>query len=277
MRVLLLAAAAVACTGLAPQVPFRSSAQRSAPRLLGLRMAVTEDEKLRNELDVWRMREESLRGFYTAIVNWKEDGREEELRRQEEDADAAAEATRSAFVASAAAVLVGAFVLRLGGRAALVSLLGLDLVADLGLDEQINSALEYANALGGWTVVGFFAAWIVAKVFLVDVVREPPPPTPSPTRRLGRSSSGRPSCQPSPPSPSATVAHCGPPHSRVAVRAQVSIALAFSSGVIFGGVIQGALVSCAGATLGSLCAFALSRTLLQEKVEQLVDKGLHPV
>ena len=61
------------------------------------------------------------------------------------------------------------------------------------------------------------------------------------------------------------------------VRAQVSIALAFSSGVIFGGVIQGALVSCAGATLGSLCAFALSRTLLQEKVEQLVDKDLHPV
>ena len=210
---LLLAAAAVACTGLAPQIPFRSSAQRSAPRLLGLRMAVTEDEKLRNELDVWRMREESLRGFYKAIVNWKEDGREEELRRQEEDADAAAEATRSAFVASAAAVLVGAFVLRLGGRAALVSLLGLDLVADLGLDEQINSALEYASALGGWTVVGFFAAWIVAKVFLVDVVREPPPPTPSPTRRLGRSSFGRPSCQPSPPSPSATVAHCGPPHS----------------------------------------------------------------
>ena len=64
---------------------------------------------------------------------------------------------------------------------------------------------------------------------------------------------------------------------RVGVRAQVSIALAFSSGVIFGGVIQGALVSCAGATLGSLCAFALSRTLLQEKVVQLVDKGPHPV
>ena len=56
----------------------------------------------------------------------------------------------------------------------------------------------------------------------------------------------------------------------------MSIALAFSSGVIFGGVIQGALVSCAGATLGSLCAFALSRTLLQEKVAQLVDKGLQP-
>jgi uncharacterized membrane protein YdjX (TVP38/TMEM64 family) len=47
----------------------------------------------------------------------------------------------------------------------------------------------------------------------------------------------------------------------------ISIALALSSGVIFGGVVQGALLSSLGATLGSLVGFFLSRSLLQEKVQ----------
>ena len=185
---------------------------------------VVGDERLEQELEVWRMREGMMRGLYDAVVNWKEDEREQEEKKLEEtseETDRNAEATKSAFAASATAVLVGAFVIRLGGRAALVSVLGLDLVADLGLDEQINSAIEYADALGGLAVVGFILAWVVAKVFLVDVL---------------------------------------------------SIALAFSSGVIFGGVFKGAIISAAGATLGSLTAFLLSRTLLQERVEGAIEK-----
>ena len=52
----------------------------------------------------------------------------------------------------------------------------------------------------------------------------------------------------------------------------ISIALAFASGIIFGGVFEGAAISAVGATLGSLAAFQLSRTLLQDKVEDAIAK-----
>ena len=130
-----------------------------------------------DESEVWRMREEVMRGVYGAVVNWKEDEREDMERRLGEGEESGADA-KSAFVASAAAVVIGAFILRLGGRAALVSVLGLDIVADLGMGDQINDVVEYANALGGWAVVAFFAAWVVAKVFLLDVRRPAPPPLP---------------------------------------------------------------------------------------------------
>ena len=52
----------------------------------------------------------------------------------------------------------------------------------------------------------------------------------------------------------------------------ISIALAFASGIIFGGVFEGAAISAVGATLGSLAAFQLSRTLLQDKVEDAIEK-----
>ena len=168
--------------------------RRAARQPLPVLLTEVKDE----ELEVWRMREEIMRGVYGAVVNWKEDEREEREERLEEGNESGADA-KSAFVASAAAVIVGAFILRLGGRAALVSVLGLDVVADLGLGDQINDVVSYANALGGWAVVGFFAAWAVAKVFLLDVL---------------------------------------------------GIALAFSSGIIFGGVFEGAAISALGATLG---------------------------
>ena len=124
-------------------------------------------------------------------------------------------------MSSAAAVLVGALLLRVGGRAALVSILGLDLVAELGIGDQIDQVLAYAQTAGPWTVVLFTGAWVVAKVFLVDVI---------------------------------------------------ALALAFSSGVLFGGVLEGALISAVGATLGSLTALGLSRGVLQSKVEKQMDK-----
>ena len=116
------------------------------------------------------------------------------------------EATKSAFAASVAAVLVGAFVLRLGGRAALVSVLGLDVVAELGIGDQIDQVLQYADQAGAWTIVAFMIAWVVAKVFLVDVI---------------------------------------------------SLALAFSSGVLFGGVVEGAVLSATGATIGTVITFVV--------------------
>ena len=104
-----------------------------------------------DELEVWRMREEVMRSVYGTVVNWKEDEREEREERLEAGAESGADA-KSAFVASAAAVVIGSIILRLGGRAALVSVLGLDVVAELGIGDQMDNVVEYANALGGWAV-----------------------------------------------------------------------------------------------------------------------------
>lgn len=174
--------------------------------------------------EVWQYREEFSRGCLRNLVDWKEDARERTEKRAErrgEGQSVGADATKSAFAASAAAVLVGALVLRLGGRAVLVNVLGLDVVAELGIGDQIDQVVQYADAAGGWTVVAFIGAWVIAKVFLVDII---------------------------------------------------AIALAFSSGILFGGVIEGALVSAVGATIGSLTAFGLSKSLLQERVEGEIAK-----
>lgn len=53
----------------------------------------------------------------------------------------------------------------------------------------------------------------------------------------------------------------------------LSIVLAFASGIIFGGVVQGALVSTACATIASGLGFQLARTKLRTQVETQV-KGM---
>jgi uncharacterized membrane protein YdjX (TVP38/TMEM64 family) len=182
------------------------------------------EDKLADQQWVWEFREKVARGVYSQVVSWKEDERDDYAKRVERRAagdSSEADASKSAVTASVTAVMLGAVLLRFGGRAALVSVLGLDMVQDLGINDQIDTVLSYADALGVWTVVGFLAAWIPAKALLIDVI---------------------------------------------------SIALAISSGILFGGVLQGALLSSLGATLGSLVAFGLSRTLLQERVEGAIEK-----
>ena len=173
--------------------------------------------------EVWEYREEFTRNSLRALVGFKEDQREERQKRaarREEGGDVGVDASKGALQASAhrAGGRAGAASWRAGG---LVSVLGLDVVADLGIGDQIDQVLGYAEQAGGWTVVAFIGAWVIAKVFLVDII---------------------------------------------------SIALAFSSGILFGGVVE-ALVSAVGATLGSLTAFGLSRTLLQEKVEEKISSS----
>jgi uncharacterized membrane protein YdjX (TVP38/TMEM64 family) len=191
----------------------RVSPSRALPPLC---LNAQTERQIEQELDVWKLREGMIRGLFGVLVNWKEDGREEAARK-----DTTESPSKAAFVASATAVILGTIVLRFGGRAALVSILGLDMMADLGIDDKVDDFVAYANSLGPLTVLGFLGAWIVAKVFLLDFI---------------------------------------------------SIGLALSSGVLFGGVIQGALLSSACATAGSLVGFTLSRGLLQERVEGAIAK-----
>ena len=207
---------------------MRPAASRSAcaARSPSIRMKDFWKEQMKETAaqEVWQSREEFARGSFRALISFKEDAREtaeKRAARRQEGKSSEGEATKSAFVASAAAVLLGATLLRFGGRAALVSALGLDIVADLGIGDQIDQVLQYAEQAGGWTVVAFIGAWMIAKVFLIDVI---------------------------------------------------AIALAFSSGILFGGVLEGALISAVGATLGSLIALSLSRGLLQERVAGFIQK-----
>ena len=171
---------------------------------------LADEKALLEEAEVWRLREQMVRRSYELVYNFKEDDR---VRFEEREADGDrddGEATRSAFVASAAAVVVGALVLRVGGRAALVSALGLDIIADMGVGDKIDQVVAYADALGIFAVAAFFAAWVVAKVFLIDFI---------------------------------------------------SIALAIASGVVFGGVFEGATVSAVGATLPPALRAAMLKPL----------------
>ena len=90
--------------------PHRDARARHAraPPARCVRMASGADVDA--ELDVWRFREGFVRGSYGIMVNWREDGREDDEERllRPDAADASAEATRSAFVASATAVVIGA-------------------------------------------------------------------------------------------------------------------------------------------------------------------------
>lgn len=197
----------------------RSAAQRHTRPTIMLDKQAMDDQ-----IETWQFRQQFVQNACSFLVDVKEDERADEearAKRREAGETASADATRSAFAASAAAVLVGALVIRLGGRAALVSVVGLDAVAELGIGDQIDQVLQYADAAGGWTIVAFLAAWVVAKVFLIDVI---------------------------------------------------SLALALSSGLLFGGVLEGAFISSLGSTLGSLTAFGLSRTLLQERVGKQIEK-----
>ena len=163
LLLLVLLHPSTALSTLSPQHRVRSPPLRS-PRVRSPAVSQLEPpsywERLAKQEDLWRFREGLLRASYTALVNWEEDGKEAAAEPSE-----AAEPAKSAFVASAVAVVAGSLVLRLGGRAALVSLLGLDMVADLGLEQQIDTAVEFANAFGPLAIVGFLGAWCVAKVW----------------------------------------------------------------------------------------------------------------
>jgi len=115
--------------------------------------------------------------------------------------------------------------LRVGGRAALVSALGLNFATDNPqLAEGLEAVLAAGEGLGTGAELGLFvAAWTVVKVFCID---------------FG------------------------------------GVALALASGILFGGVWQGAVVSAFSATVGSSVAFGLAKmdTPARTKALELVEE-----
>ena len=118
--------------------------------------------------------------------------------------------SKAAITITAFVVAAGAVVLRIGGRAALVSAVGLDFANDNPeLKANMDQFLGYASGLDqGLEALAFIGAWTLVKVFCFD--------------------------------PGAVV-------------------LALSAGILFGGVLQGAVFSAFAATIGSSVAYYLAK------------------
>ena len=128
---------------------------------------------------------------------------------------------KNAFLFTAFFVAVSATIVRIGGRAALVNVLGLDFVTDSGIKEQVDGFLSSFQSLGDLRFAAFLGAWILAKSLLLD---------------------------------------------------PVTIILALSSGVLFGGVWEGVAASVTCSSIASLISFYLARTVLRERALEEIAK-----
>ena len=126
------------------------------------------------------------------------------------------------LVVSAFLIAITAAVLRLGGRSAFVSLLGLDFIAESDIKNQVTDFVNTFTAMEPAAQYGaFFLAWLGAKMLCVDAF---------------------------------------------------TIILALSSGVLFGGIFQGAAVSVACSSTASLIAFFSARYLFRAQTEKEIEK-----
>ncbi len=118
--------------------------------------------------------------------------------------------SKAALTITAFVVAAGAVTLRVGGRAALVSAVGLDFANENPeLKENMDKFLGYASSLDmGLEALLFILAWTAVKVFCFDAG---------------------------------------------------GVVLALSSGILFGGVLQGAFFSAFAATVGSSAAYFLAK------------------
>ena len=88
-----------------------------------------------------------------------------ETRKQRRESEA-----KNGVVATAFFVAVGAAVLRLGGRGALLNVLGLDFINQGEVASQVNAFVEYFKNSGGLDVVLFLLGWVIAKVLCLDFI-----------------------------------------------------------------------------------------------------------
>lgn len=133
--------------------------------------------------------------------------------------------SKAALTFTAFAIAAGAVVLRVGGRAALVSAVGLDFATENPeMKENMDAVLNYASSLDiGLEGLLFVLAWTAVKVFCFDAG---------------------------------------------------AVVLALSSGILFGGVLQGAFCSAAAATFGSAVAYYLAKldTPARKKALELLEE-----
>ena len=233
-----LGRSSLVCEAFAPPAPARMAprplalAPSDGRRRCGAFFAVrqTEEDKeleeearlkllegRRSQVRAWLRSAESLRNYRLA------NGIVPEL--DPETGRPVASDSKGALTLTAFVVAAGAVVLRVGGRAALVSTLGLDFAKDNpDLQDGVNQILSFADSLGlAGEAAAFVLAWTAVKVLCFDAG---------------------------------------------------GVVLALASGVLFGGVLQGAFMSAFAATVGSSIAFGLAKvdSPVRNKALELVDE-----
>ena len=132
--------------------------------------------------------------------------------------------TQAALSLTAFIVAGGAVALRIGGRAALVSALGLDFTQNPEVKDGLNQVMEFTSNMDTGVELGLFMlAWTFVKVFCFDAG---------------------------------------------------GVILALASGVLFGGVWEGAILSALAATVGSSVAFGMAKvdSPVRKKALEVVEE-----
>ena len=132
--------------------------------------------------------------------------------------------TQAALSLTAFIVAGGAVALRIGGRAALVSALGLDFTQNPELKDSLDQVMDFTSNMDMGLELGLFVlAWTFVKVFCFDAG---------------------------------------------------GVVLALASGVLFGGVWEGAIFSAFAATVGSSVAFGMAKvdSPIRKKALEVVEE-----
>jgi uncharacterized membrane protein YdjX (TVP38/TMEM64 family) len=183
-----------------------------------------EEEEIR--LNVLKARREQVRGVLKSAESLRNFRLQNGFVPQvDEETGKPISDSKLAVTLTAFVVAAGAIALRIGGRAALVSAVGLDFIVDSPeIKENLDSVLNVADSMDESTkILLFVAAWTAVKVLCFDAG---------------------------------------------------GVVLALASGILFGGVIQGAVWSALSATIGSSVAFGLAKweTPVRQKALEVLEE-----
>ncbi|EWM24111.1 hypothetical protein Naga_100660g1 [Nannochloropsis gaditana] len=208
-----------------PPPVMRTSVPSRFPRPLKMKMRDSPRQKhaqwKEDEMELWKARRGISRSFLKPVGMLTR--RRDRLTRARmakglDPTGGKKEEVKNAVVATALLVAVVTAVARLGGRAAVMSMMGLDILADAGVTGKLTSVLDMVEGMGkAERLLIFFSLWVVAKNLCLD---------------------------------------------------GLALVLGLSSGILFGGVWEGALSSTVCATGASFIGFMLARTYLREQVRK---------
>ncbi len=182
IRVLVAILFTMAAEGLLTHTCSRLQTTLGSRSSTKLQFGPGSEEFLRSTLkpdgdDIWTTRRRIVRSALTASIKAekkaeekrKEKGEDKELTREEINA----KRSKATVVVTAALVAAGGVILRLGGRGALISVLGLDFAKDSGIADQLTQLTTSIGPNGPYgyaSYVGFLALWIVAKTLCIDAI-----------------------------------------------------------------------------------------------------------
>lgn len=130
-------------------------------------MAMSSDGRATEYEELWRVRRKLVRTAATPLFKYALEASavEKETKVDEKKQNSLQQST----LITVAFVAISAAVLRIGGRAALVSVLGLDFINNNEIRDSMNGFLDYFHGLGTEaTYAVFFLAWLVAKTLCID-------------------------------------------------------------------------------------------------------------